>query len=113
MSFQRALAFLAGDQQAAVGLFWGSQVGTLANPLTPDGCAKETNVGATRLVFPAPGTFDVDHNPTRVSPRHLFDASVGDDNIFHGGRYRVTPRFSVPNLTTNPPLFNLLSTLTV
>jgi hypothetical protein len=110
MSFQTALAFLDGDQQAAVGLFCGSQVGTLTSPLTPDGCAKETNVGATRLVFPAPGTFDVDHNPTRVSPRHLFDASVGDDNIFHGDRYRVSARVSVTNLTNKQALFNFLST---
>jgi hypothetical protein len=110
MSFQTALAFLDGDQQAAVGLFCGSQVGTLTNPLSPDGCAKETNLGATRLVFPAPGTFDVDHNPTRVSPRHLFDASVGDDNIFHGDRYRVSARFSVTNLTNKQALFNFLST---
>jgi hypothetical protein len=110
MSFQTALAFLDGDQQAAVGLFCGSQVGTLTSPLTPDGCAKETNVGATRLVFPAPGTFDVDHNPTRVSPRHLFDACVGDDNIFHGDRYRVSARVSVTNLTNKQALFNFLST---
>jgi hypothetical protein len=110
MSFQTALAFLDGDQQAAVGLFCGSQQGTLTNPLTPDSCANETNVGATRLAFPAPGTFDVDHNPTRVSSRHLFDASVGDDNLFHGDRYRVSLRFSVTNLTNEQALFNFLST---
>jgi hypothetical protein len=110
MSFQTALAFLDGDQQAAVGLFCGSQVGTLTDPLTPDGCAKETSVGATRVVFAAPGTFNADHNPTRVSPRHLFDASVGDDNLFHGDRYKVSVRFSATNLTNKQALFNFLST---
>jgi len=110
MSFQSALAFLDGDQQAAVGLFCGNKQGTLTNPLTPDSCANEANVGATRLVFPAPGTFDVDHNPTRVSPRHLFDASVGDDNLFHGDRYKVSLRLSVTNLTNEQVLFNFLST---
>jgi hypothetical protein len=110
MSFQTALAFLDGDQQGAVGLFCGSQVGTLTNPLTPDGCAQETNVGASRLAFAAPGTFDVDHNPTRVSPRHLFDVSLGDDNIFHGDRYKWSVRFSVTNLTNKQALFNFLST---
>ena len=110
MSFQSALAFLDGDQQAAVGLFCGNKQGTLTNPLTPDSCANEPNVGATRLVFPAPGTFDVDHNPTRVSPRHLFDASVGDDNLFHGDRYKVSLRLSVTNLTNEQVLFNFLST---
>jgi hypothetical protein len=109
-TFDHALAFLDADQQAAVGLFCGPNVATLTHLLTPAICAGQTKFGATRLVFPKPGTFDVDHNPTRVSPRHLFDAAVGDDNLLHGDRYKWSLRFTVVNLTNKETLFNFLST---
>ena len=35
-------------------------------------CASP-NFGATRLVIPAAGTDERDHNPPRIAPRHLFD----------------------------------------
>jgi hypothetical protein len=109
-TFDHALSFLDADQQAAVGLFCGSNVATLATPLTPATCTGQTKVGATRIVFPAPGTFNVDHNPTRVAPRHLFDAAVGDDDLFHGDHYKWSLRFTVVNLTNQTALFNFLST---
>ena len=109
-TFADAVGFLDADQQAAVGLFCGNQVATLTNPLTQAGCANQTPFGATRIVFPAPGTFDVDHNPTRIAPRHLFDVSVGDDNLFRSERYRWSVRFTVVNLTNQEVLFNFLST---
>jgi hypothetical protein len=62
-------------------------------------------------VFPKPGTFDVDHNPTRVAPRHLFDLAVGDDNIFRSeGRYRWSLRLTAINITNRDVLYNFLST---
>ena len=33
-------------------------------------------------------TEDDDHNPPRIAPRNLFDLSVGDDNLFHGDKYK-------------------------
>jgi hypothetical protein len=109
-TFDHALGFLDADQQAAVGLFCGSSVATLATPLTQATCAGQTKFGATRIVFPAPGTFNVDHNPTRIAPRHLFDAAVGDDDLFHGDHYKWSLRFTVVNLTNQTALFNFLST---
>ena len=44
--------------------------------------------GSSLLKIPAPGTEDDDHNPPRVAPRNLFDLSVGDDNLFHGDKYK-------------------------
>ena len=38
--------------------------------------------------IPAPGTENDDHNPPRIAPRNLFDLAVGDDNLFHGDRYK-------------------------
>ncbi len=108
--FQTALTSLDADQQAAIGLFCGNLRATLTTPLTPTACAGATNFGATRLKIPAPGTFDVDHNPTRVAPRHLFDASVGDDNLFHGDHYKWNARFTLINLTNEDVPYNFLST---
>jgi hypothetical protein len=108
--FPTALGFLDADQQAAIGLFCGNLIATLTNPLTPAACAGQTKVGATRINIPALGTFDVDRNPTRVVPRNLFDTSVGDDDLFHGDRYKWSLRFTVINLTNKTALFNFLST---
>ena len=101
---------LDGDQQAAIGLFCGNLRATLLNPLTPAACAGQTNFGATRLSIPAPGTENDDKNPPRVAPRHLFDLAVGDDNLFHGDRYKWSLRFTVVNLTNQDVLYNFLST---
>ena len=35
------------------------------------------------------GTEDDDHNPPRITPRHLFDLAIGDDNLFHGDKQLV------------------------
>jgi TonB-dependent Receptor Plug Domain len=107
--FATALA-LDGDQQAAIGLFCGNLQATLLNPLTPAACAGQTRFGATRLSIPAPGTENADKNPPRIAPRHLFDLAVGDDNIFHGDRYKWSLRFTVVNLTNQEVLYNFLST---
>ncbi len=101
------LTGLTADQQMQAGLFCGSQKPTLAVPLTT--CAP-SQYGSTRIVIPAPGTEDDDHNPPRIAPRHLFDAAVGDDNLFHNDRYRWSVRFTVINLTNKVALYNFLST---
>jgi hypothetical protein len=58
--------------------------------------------------FPSQG--DTDHNPARVKPRNLFDASVGDDDLFHGDRYKWSLRLTAINLTNKTALYNFLST---
>jgi hypothetical protein len=99
---------LDADEQAAIGLFCGSTFATLSAPLT--GCAAGTPHGATRIQIPADGTENDDKNPPRVAPRHLFDLSVGDDNVFRGDRYKWSLRFTVINLTNKEALYNFLST---
>ncbi|PYT71173.1 MAG: hypothetical protein DMG39_13790 [Acidobacteria bacterium] len=89
------------------GLFCGSVFPTLTTPLIT--CAP-SQYGSTRLRIPAPGTENDDHNPPRVAPRHLFDTSVGDDDLFHGDRYKWSLRFTVINLTNKTALYNFLST---
>jgi hypothetical protein len=106
--FPTALGFLDADQQAAIGLFCGSQVATLANPIVS--CPAGTPSGAKLVNIPLVGKGDVDQNPTRVTPRNLFDASVGDDNVFGKDHYKWSLRFTVVNLTNKKTLYNFLST---
>jgi len=105
--FATALA-LDGDEQAAIGLYCGATFATLTAPLTS--CPAGTPHGATRLTIPAEGTENPDKNPPRIAPRNLFDASVGEDDLFHGDRYKWSLRLTVINLTNKEALFNFLST---
>jgi hypothetical protein len=89
------------------GLFCGSQFPTLTAPLTT--CAP-ARYGSTLVQIPAPGTENDDHNPPRIKPRSLFDAAVGDDDLFHGDRYKWSLRFTAINLTNKTALYNFLST---
>ena len=44
------------------------------------------------------------------APRNLFDIAVGEDNLFHGDRYKWSLAFTVVNLTNKEALYNFLST---
>jgi hypothetical protein len=80
----------------------------VSSPITS---CTDPNFGAKRLRIPAAGTENDDHNPPRIAPRHVFDAGIGTDNLFHGGEHtRVTARFTVMNLTNRNALYNFQST---
>jgi hypothetical protein len=66
--------------------------------------------GSTLIKIPAPGKENDDHNPQRIAPRSLFDVSVGQDDLFHGDRYKWSLRFTVINLTNKVALYNFFST---
>jgi hypothetical protein len=97
---------LTADQQATIGFFCGSQYASLGHPIT----SCTSNYGATRLSIPAAGTFDPDHNPPRIAPRHLFDIAVGTDNLFHKEKLKTTLKLTAINITNNAALYNFLST---
>jgi carboxypeptidase family protein len=101
------LTLLSPDQQMQAGLFCGNVFPTLTAPLTT--CAP-SQYGSTRINIPAPGTQNPDLNPARIKARNLFDVAVGDDNLFHGDRYKWSLRFTVINLTNKVALYNFLST---
>ena len=92
----------------------GQQIfATLANPLSnaASSCGSNpTGTGATRVSIPANGTENDDKNPPRIAPRNLFDVAVGQDNLFHGDRYRWSARVTVINVTNKETLYNFLST---
>jgi hypothetical protein len=105
--FATALTFDA-DQQAASGLFCGGTFATPTSAITT--CAAGTAHGATRISIPADGTENDDKNPPRIAARNLFDIAVGQDNLFHGDRYKWSLRFTAVNLTNKEALYNFLST---
>ncbi|MBO0719421.1 MAG: TonB-dependent receptor [Blastocatellia bacterium] len=98
---------LTPDQQAQIGLFCGSTFATHTQGLTD---CSDPNRGALRVRIPADGTADDDHNPPRITPRHLFDLSAGSDNLFRTEGMHMTLRFTVINLTNKETLYNFLST---
>jgi Carboxypeptidase regulatory-like domain len=103
---------LTPNEQAQAGLFCGSVHATPLTPISADSTCAPSLYGSTLLKIPAPGTEDDDHNPPRVAPRHLFDLSVGDDDLFHfkAERYKVSLRLTMINLTNKVALYNFLST---
>ena len=65
---------------------------------------------STLISVPAPGTENDDHKPPRIAPRNLFDMAVGDDNLFHGEKYKWSLTLTAINLTNKYALYNFLST---
>jgi hypothetical protein len=104
--YATALTFTA-DQQAQIGLFCGATFASLGNPLTS--CTVPDR-GALRVVIPADGTVNDDHNPPRIAPRHLFDLSIGTDNLLRTEHRRLTLKLTAINLTNKQALYNFLST---
>jgi hypothetical protein len=100
---------LTAAQQAAIGFFCGSQIASIGNPINS---CNSSIYGATRLQIPAAGTANPDLNPPRIVPRHLFDLSVGTDNLvrLYSDRARMGVKLSVVNLTNEVALYNFLST---
>ena len=100
---------LTPDQQFQAGLFCGSVRATppsaanpLGTPISPDGLCAASQYGSTLVSIPAPGT----------QSRHLFDLTVGDDNLFRGDKYKWSLQVTAVNITNRVALYNFLSTFT-
>ncbi|HEX3351301.1 MAG TPA: TonB-dependent receptor [Terriglobales bacterium] len=108
---------LTPDQQFQAGLFCGSvhaappsPANPLGVPISPSGFCPAAQYGSTLVTIPATGTQNDDKNPQRIAPRNLFDLSVGDDNLFHGEKYKWSLQLTAINLTNKVALYNFLST---
>jgi hypothetical protein len=101
---------LSPDQQFQAGLFCGTVHATPTTPISPRGLCPASEYGSTLIKIPAAGTENDDLTPPRIAPRSLFDASIGDDNLFRKDRYQWSLRFTVINLTNKVALYNFLST---
>ena len=99
---------MTADEELEAGFFCGSIRATPTTAL-PFVCPV-SQFGSTLITVSAPGKQNNDHNPARIAPRHLFDASIGHDNLFHGDKYKVSLQLTAINLTNNYALYNFLST---
>jgi hypothetical protein len=99
---------LTADEQFEAGLRCGDIRATPTTPLPSPCPAAELTSNLVKI--PAPGTENDDKNPPRIQPRSLFDASIGEDNIFNGDRYRWSLRFTGVNIANKYALYNFLST---
>ena len=98
---------LTGDEQTSIGFHCGSAYATISSPIRS--CAGG-NASAALVRIPAAGKENDDTNPARVAPRNLFDAAIGDDDLFHTDRVRYRAQFTAINLTNVVALYNFLST---
>ena len=106
---------LTADQEFQAGFFCGALHATATQGLpsltnTPFGQCLASQFGSTFINVPAPNTENDDHHPQRIQSRSLFDLSVGDDNLFHGEKYKWSAQLTAINLTNKTALYNFLST---
>jgi hypothetical protein len=81
---------------------------TPTQPL-PSSCPA-SQFTSSLISIPGIGAGDNDHNPPRIAPRNLFDATVGKDNLFHAQRYKMDLDLTAINVTNKYALYNFLST---
>jgi hypothetical protein len=99
---------LTADEEFQAGFACNGVKATPTQALPAVCPASEFTSGLIRI--PAPGMGDNDHNPQRIAPRDLFDASLGKQNIFHKERYKVDLDLTAINITNKYALYNFLST---
>ena len=99
---------LTADQEFQAGLACDGVKATPMQPL-PAVC-DAAGLTSTLVSIPAPNTENDDKNPPRIAQRNLFDASVGEDNLFRTEKYRWSLRLSGVNLANKYALYNFLST---
>jgi hypothetical protein len=101
------LSGLTYDQQFQAGISCG---GVKATPTSGFHSCPPSAYTSSLISIPAPGTENDDKNPPRIAPRHLFDATVGQQNIFHRNRYKIDFNLTAINVTNKYALYNFLST---
>jgi hypothetical protein len=103
------LASLTPDEEFQAGLTCD---GVRATQTTGFSICDAAGLTSKLVSIPAPGTEDDDHRPQRISPRNLFDMSLGDDRIvsFAKDHYQLGARLTAINVTNKYALYNFLST---
>jgi hypothetical protein len=99
---------LSADQEFEAGFTCNGIRATPTTPL-PYNCPA-SEFSSSLIKVPAPNSENDDHNPPRIAHRNLFDLSVGNDNLFHGDRLKVSAQLTAINLANNDVLYNFLST---
>jgi hypothetical protein len=103
------LSGLTPDQQFQAGLTCN---GVKATPFVgiPGNQCLASQLTSNLVSIPAPGTENDDKHPPRIAERSLFDASIGQDNLFNGDKNKWSLRLTGVNITNKYALYNFLST---
>jgi Carboxypeptidase regulatory-like domain/TonB-dependent Receptor Plug Domain len=103
------LSGLTADEQFQAGLVCN---GIKATPYAaiPGNQCLASQLTSKLVSIPAPGTENDDKNPPRIQERSLFDASIGEDNLFNGDKHKWSLRLTGVNITNKYALYNFLST---
>ncbi|MBB5316171.1 TonB-dependent receptor [Tunturibacter empetritectus] len=103
------LSGLTPDQQFQAGLTCN---GVKATPFVgiPGNQCLASELTSKLVSIPAPGTENDDKHPPRIAERSLFDASIGQDNLFNGDKNKWSLRLTGVNITNKYALYNFLST---
>ncbi len=102
------LSGLTADQQFEAGITCNGVAATLANGGFTSCLASQYK--SQLLQIPGANQEDDDHNPQRIAPRNLFDATLGKNNLFHADKYKTDLDFTAINVTNKYALYNFLST---
>lgn len=102
------LSGLTADEQFEAGLTCNGVRATPTQALPSECLASQLT--SKLVTIPTANTENDDSNPPRIKARNLFDASIGDDDIFHGDRYRWSMELTGVNIANNYALYNFLST---
>ncbi|HMD15096.1 MAG TPA: carboxypeptidase regulatory-like domain-containing protein [Terriglobales bacterium] len=100
---------LSADQEFQAGFTCDGAHATPTSPL-PSATCQASQFGSSLIKVPAINAQNDDRNPARIASRNLFDASVGDDNLFKGDHYKWSLTLTAINLTNKLALYNFLST---
>ena len=99
---------LSADLEFEAGFACNGVRATPTQPL-PSVCPA-TEFTSNLIRIPAPNTENDDHKPPRIAQRNLLDLAIGDDNLFHGDRFKWSAQLTAVNLTNKYALYNFLST---
>ncbi len=102
------LGSFTADEEAQAGFSCNGQKAMPGSPL-PNLCAA-SQFTSDLVKIPAINTENNDKNPPRIDGRSLFDASLGEDNLFHGDKYKWSLHLSAINVGNKYALYNFLST---
>ncbi|MGB6630016.1 MAG: hypothetical protein WBE52_02170, partial [Terriglobales bacterium] len=99
---------LSADQEFQAG-FTCSGVRATPTVALPSSCLA-SQFGSNLIQVPGTNAENDDHNPPRIESRNLFDASIGDDNLFKGDHYKWSLTLTAINIANKLALYNFLST---
>jgi hypothetical protein len=99
---------LSADQEFEAGFTCNGVHATPTTPL-PFNCPA-SEFSSTLINVPGANKEQDNTDPPRIRQRNLFDLALGDDDLFHGDRFKWSARVTVINLANNYVLYNFLST---